>query len=89
MLDLSNNLIRTLPESLGYMFNLERLFLRNNMIGDYDFPKSLATLTKLKDLNLSGNRLQAIPPQVILKFSVRSFNNWQWHINEIAIGTMV
>ena len=65
VLDLSNNLLRSVPDNLCSMTSLTQLFLRNNQIGDYDFPKSLAGLTKLRDLNMSGNRLEAIPPQVI------------------------
>ncbi len=65
VLDLSNNLVGALPEGLAHMSNLTQLFLRNNLIGDGDLPKSLSSLRKLRDLNLSGNRLTSFPPQIL------------------------
>ena len=54
-------MIRSLPESAANMSNLTQLFLRNNLISDDGFPKSLhGKLTKLRDLNLSGNRLESM-----------------------------
>ena len=52
------------PDHLNHMHNLIQLFLRNNLIGDQSFPKTLSGLQKLRDLNLSGNRLTHIPNQI-------------------------
>lgn len=83
-LDLSNNAICTLPDTLGSMVNLTRLFLRNNLIGDHGFPKSLAGLTKLRDLNLSGNRLTLLPHQLYDIPSLRNLFLGGNRITEIA-----
>ena len=61
LLDVSNNLLRTVPQTLCNLVNLTHLYLRNNEIGDEDFPKDMRSLMNLRDLNLSGNRMRALP----------------------------
>lgn len=61
LLDISNNLLRTIPQALTNLVNLTHLYLRNNEIGDDDLPKDMRPLIKLRDLNLSGNRLRTLP----------------------------
>jgi len=65
-LDLSDNQITFLPEFLGTEFpNLSVLELRNNLITTADIPKDLSSWKRnLKSLNLSGNRINVIPPQL-------------------------
>ena len=61
LLDISNNLLRTIPQAITNLVNLTHLYLRNNEIGDEDLPKDMRGLINLSDLNLSGNRLRTIP----------------------------
>ena len=61
LLDVSNNLLRTIPQAITNLVNLTHLYLRNNEIGDEDLPKDMRGMINLRDLNLSGNRLRTIP----------------------------
>lgn len=56
VLDLSNNRLSSIPESIGALRNLEFLYLQNNRIET--LPESLFKMTKLKRLNLKGNSLR-------------------------------
>ena len=86
VLDLSNNLVRRLPEGLAFMTGLTQLFLRNNLIGDNDFPKSLESLRSLRDLNLSGNRLTTIPRAVLQIPTLRNLFVGGNRIEEVPAG---
>ena len=54
-------MLHTVPQSLCNLVNLTQLYLRNNQIGDEDFPKDMRSLMNLRDLNLSGNRMRTLP----------------------------
>ena len=73
VLDLSNNLLRSLPREIINLVGLTRLFLRNNLLSsEDDLPKSLASLKNLRDLHLSGNRLEIFPSQLLELTSLRN-----------------
>ena len=76
-LDLSNNVLCSIPEALGSeLTNLTHLVLRNNMLTDTDFPKNMSGLANsLKYLNLSGNNLTCIPPPLLQLTGKRPFLN--------------
>jgi Leucine-rich repeat (LRR) protein len=65
-LDLSDNQLTALPGFFGSAFpHLAVLELRNNLLAAGDLPKDVSGLARsLKSLNLSGNRLEVIPPQL-------------------------
>lgn len=86
VLDLSNNLIRELPENLNTMVNLTQLFLRNNLLDDLSFPKTMSSMVRLRDLNLSGNRLTTIPSPVLGVVSLRNLFLGGNRLTEIPRG---
>jgi len=67
VLDLSNNFIQKLPDEMGTDLKcLTHLYLRNNRLGDDDFPKDFGMMkVTLRDLNLSGNNLTTLPPSLL------------------------
>ncbi|XP_043462275.1 leucine-rich repeat-containing protein 4B [Leptopilina heterotoma] len=69
VLDISGNLIKTLPENIFvkvYLTNLQRLYLRECRIDHID-DNALSGLTNLVELDLSGNQLKAVPSQSFAK----------------------
>lgn len=61
-LDLSYNLLETLPESFGLQFHLKTLILRNNKLKS--LPESFVHLVKLEKVDLSNNLLKELPQDV-------------------------
>lgn len=62
-LDLSNNYISSLPNSI-LQLPLNALIVKNNRLTDSGIPKSLKQLRTLKVCNLSGNSLTKFPQQL-------------------------
>ena len=58
-LDLSDSLLREVPESLGELMWLEQLYLNRNQLKI--IPESIGSLPKLTHLDLNYNQLQSIP----------------------------
>ena len=63
-LDLSNNNLTHVNDFLLQLPELQSLYLQNNNLADDGLPKDLCTLTKLRELNLSGNKLTRVLPQL-------------------------
>ncbi|KAK8375808.1 hypothetical protein O3P69_008510 [Scylla paramamosain] len=63
-LDLSNNNLTHVNDFLLQLPELQSLYLQNNNLADDGLPKELYTLTKLRELNLSGNKLTRVLPQL-------------------------
>lgn len=62
-LDLSNNNLQDIPESLtARLLNLEVLDVRSNQLKS--LPNSIGCLSKLKVLNVSGNFIQILPKTI-------------------------
>ncbi len=61
-LDLSNNLLQTLPESITKLTNLSSLYLYSNQLST--LPESITKLTNLTSLNLSSNQLSTLPESI-------------------------
>ncbi|XP_014218026.1 tsukushin-like, partial [Copidosoma floridanum] len=61
ILDLSNNLIRDLPQNIFYLPKLRKLYLDHNEIIDSTF-KSTNVTSPLEHLDLSMNKLKRMPP---------------------------
>ena len=59
MLDLRGRNLRTLPESIGNLRSLQKLYLSNNNLEH--LPESIGNLRSLKTLDLSENSLQTLP----------------------------
>jgi len=59
ILNLHNNNLTSLPESISKLTNLQILDLSENRITE--LPSSIGKLTKLVNLNLSGNKITKLP----------------------------
>lgn len=62
-LRLNGNQITTLPESIGSLARLQRLYLEDNRLST--LPASLEKLSLLEDMDLSGNNLSSLPEAVV------------------------
>ncbi|KAM9294306.1 leucine-rich repeat protein 1 [Gastrophryne carolinensis] len=63
-LDLSNNHIKKLPKTIGDLSLLQELILNNNMLESFEVELCQSTLGRsLKSLDLSDNKLRALPVQ--------------------------
>ena len=56
VLELRNNSLRELPDSISELNGLTKLDLSNNLLRD--IPKSMANMRQLKTLDLRGNNLK-------------------------------
>lgn len=63
-LSLANNQLKNLPETISKLTSLRQLILKENQI--IKLPKSLILLN-LTELNLDGNLLPPIPPEISIK----------------------
>ncbi|KAL9648786.1 hypothetical protein ABK040_003720 [Willaertia magna] len=59
-LDLSNNLLENIPNSLQYFLRIERLFLNNNLIKNLEDSNILQKLFYCKHLHLENNQIKNI-----------------------------
>lgn len=64
VLDVSNNGLTVLPNVLEYL-SLNTLIARNNHLNNDSLPKCFSKCEALRELNLSGNRLQQFPEQIL------------------------
>jgi len=71
-LDFSNNSIQLVCDSITNLTSLTHLILRNNHIADNDLPKDMIAMKNLRTVNLSGNRLTCVPPQLLDIVSLRN-----------------
>jgi len=65
LLDVSNNQISDLPDSITHCIKLGTLIARNNILDENSLPKNLKRLQSLRELNLGGNRLTRIPYEIL------------------------
>jgi hypothetical protein len=90
-LDLPNNNIIIIPESIEKLFSLTRLNLRNNLIKR--IPDSLSELKKLNCLKLAGNRIKKTPEWVQAKLdkyeSTIDLNGYKRYFFGIPIGEIM
>jgi Leucine-rich repeat (LRR) protein len=61
-LDLTANVLKFLPDSIGNLINLEELYIFNNLITK--LPDSIGFLKSLKILYTNDNRLEALPESI-------------------------
>ncbi|MHA1394894.1 MAG: leucine-rich repeat domain-containing protein, partial [Promethearchaeota archaeon] len=61
-LSLYNKGLTSLPESIGNLTNLEKLYLHKNQLSS--IPESIGNLKNLKELDLKENQLSSIPESI-------------------------
>jgi len=83
-LDFSNNSITLVCDAITSLPSLTHLYLRNNLITDNDLPKDMIAMTNLRTLNLSGNRLSCVPPQILDIISLRNLFLGANNITEVT-----
>ncbi|KAF2356351.1 Leucine-rich repeat [Trinorchestia longiramus] len=70
-LDLSNNNLSHINDFILHLPELQSLYLKNNSLDNNSIPKEMSVLSKLREINLSGNQLTMIPPQLYEVSSLR------------------
>ncbi|XP_060530667.1 leucine-rich repeat-containing protein 58 [Cylas formicarius] len=63
VLDVSNNGLASLPDIFRHC-RLTNLVAKNNLLKNDSLPKEFSECVQLKELNLSGNRIQRFPEQI-------------------------
>jgi len=64
VLEIANNNLTQINDFILELPELVSLNVKNNELDDRSLPKDLSGLTKLKEINLSGNHLTRVPPQL-------------------------
>ncbi|KAG8430704.1 hypothetical protein GDO86_020115, partial [Hymenochirus boettgeri] len=72
-LDLSNNNLAYIGEEILGLTRLKTLLAKHNKLDEFSFPKDLGTM-RLEVLNLSGNRFEEIPHQMLQLQSLKTLS---------------
>lgn len=83
-LDLSNNNLTQLNDFILQLPELQTLYVKNNQLDDDSLPKDLSSMTKIREINLSGNLLTIVPPQLYQITSLRYLYLGSNRITEIS-----
>lgn len=81
-LDLSGRNLTELPESIGKLKQLTRLYLPGNKLKT--LPDSIRNLTSLEHLDLEGNRLTSVPSIVFELSQLKSLVLWRNVLTSLA-----
>jgi len=65
LLDISNNQISDIPEVIVECHDLTTLISRNNLLDEHSLPKQFKYLTRLREINFSGNNYARIPYEIM------------------------
>jgi len=82
-LDLSNNQMSKVSGAIATLSALTHLYLRNNQLDENGLPKDMIGMKSLRTLNLSGNRLTCVPPQLFDLSNLRNLFLGANHISSI------
>ncbi|HEX2901786.1 MAG TPA: leucine-rich repeat domain-containing protein [Bacteroidia bacterium] len=93
VLDLSQNLLRRLPEGIADLERLEVLNLRNNQLRE--IPAEIGQLQRLQRLDLDENQLAALPQELascealrVLRLNDNSFGTWPGQALSIRLESL-
>jgi len=64
-MDLSYNQLTSIPDCITHCINLASIVAKHNLLDEDSFPKNFSQLTKLKELNISGNLLTRVPYEIL------------------------
>uniref|UniRef100_A0A453IPJ4 Uncharacterized protein n=4 Tax=Aegilops tauschii TaxID=37682 RepID=A0A453IPJ4_AEGTS len=81
LLNVSDNKLNALPESIGGCKSLEELQANGNAIEDV--PSSICNLACLKSLSLNGNKIRQLPPNLLK--DCKALQNLSLHSNPISM----
>jgi len=65
VLDVSNNELSAIDDLVVRLTNLKTLIAKHNRLDNNSLPKDFGLMQRLEELNLSGNALTTIPPQIL------------------------
>jgi Leucine-rich repeat (LRR) protein len=86
---LDNNQIKTLPDLIGNLINLQKLYLHNNQINI--LPDSIGNLINLQKLYLHNNQINILPDSIgnLINLQKINLDNNQITILPDSIGNLI
>lgn len=75
--------IQALPSAIGYLQQLEVLYLRNNQL--HELPAQIGMLCNLRKLYISNNKLAKLPPQIGMLYCLEVLELSVNHLRQLPL----